>query len=223
MKIALISANLGGIDGSTKPNYIPQQLPKDWEVKVFYHDSTNTVVRTGSLHPRIQAKMYRMLGWEMYPGFDYYIWLDAGFDLVSDKAIYAFVKHCEEHDIAMFKHSMRQSIQSEALAVINLLKAKDQYIIERYTNEPMIEQVHHYLEIEKYKDTFLVETGAFCYRPTEKIKAMLKDWYYECCRWTCQDQLSLPVVVIRHNVDITFFPTSIHKTGLIQHTWHQRR
>ena len=72
MKICVTSANLGKIDGMAYPKRVPQITPEGWEVDWLYHDHSNVTLRNGSLHPRIQAKIFRMLGWEIYPGYDYY-------------------------------------------------------------------------------------------------------------------------------------------------------
>ena len=39
--------------------------------KVCYNDS-NTHSRVSSLHPRLKAKIPKMMGWLQTPGFDYY-------------------------------------------------------------------------------------------------------------------------------------------------------
>jgi len=202
VKICIISANLGNIDTCNVSRHVEQELPAGWSVALFYHDSSNTKLRQ-VLHPRMQAKLYKMYGWQLHPGYDYYIWLDAAFVISSKDTARWMVQSCGTNPMALFRHPWRKTIRAEAEYCLDAIRRGENYLADRYAAEPLEEQVSLYLSEPGFKDLFLFAGGAFCYRPTAAVKDMLRDWYLECCRWSCQDQLSLPVVLQRHGVAVS--------------------
>ncbi len=211
--VALITANLGGIDKNPVPSFTPQSIPTNWSLDIFYFDDKNLPPRSESLSPRLQAKIPKMLAWEMIPEYDYYIWLDSAFSISSPNCVEWLVNNCEGYDIALFNHHKRKSIRSELHYMQKKMRSGDQYLIKRYKNEPMEEQVENYLLDTEFKDNALYIGGAFVYSNNlvSKSNNAMKDWFYHCARYSVQDQLSLPYVLAKHNARINTFSQHLFK------------
>jgi hypothetical protein len=110
-----------------------------------------------------------------------------------------------KNPIAIFRHPDRSTVKAEVDFCLDGIRRGDSYLTARYASEPLAEQVSHYLNEPAFDDSSLFAAGAFCYRPTTAVKSMLKDWYLESYRWSCQDQLSLPVVMQRHGITPSLF------------------
>jgi hypothetical protein len=194
VKVALLSADLGGLRNNLTAGYVKQDIPEGWTLDTYFFDDGNFPSRS-SLSPRMQAKIPKMLGYELAPGYDYYIWIDSSFVLSHSGAVAWFVNACDNFDMVVFKHPHRQSISEELNYMVGRMKSGDSYLIDRYRNEPVCEQVKMYLADEDFKDDSLYACGAFVYRkemfeqPTHNILPL---WYYHNARYSIQDQLSLP-------------------------------
>jgi hypothetical protein len=77
MNIAVLSCILGNFDTPVDP--VPQNIP----VTVHRWSDENFPPITG-LSPRFQYRIPKLFGWQMLPGYDYYIWLD-GQDYLIDR------------------------------------------------------------------------------------------------------------------------------------------
>ena len=75
MRICVSTANLGSIDADNV-QHVMQAIPDAWSVDYFGYNDSNLPARHCALHPRLQAKIPKMLAHESHPGYDYYIWLD---------------------------------------------------------------------------------------------------------------------------------------------------
>jgi hypothetical protein len=180
---------------------------------VFQRISENTFpLRTDAMHPRLQAKIPKMLAWDTDPGFDYYVWLDSTFSIVRPDAVQWIVNYCDGVDVTFFKHSKRSSVREELAFMQEHLKRGDRYLEERYHSEPLAEQVAHYLQDPAFEDSVLFECGVFVYS-SQLVKNrntnVLKEWFYQNCRWSLQDQLSLPYALSKIACSRRVFDTTI--------------
>jgi len=164
------------------------------------------------MHPRLQAKIPKMLAWDTDPGFDYYVWLDSTFSIVRPDAVEWIVNYCDGVDVTFFKHSKRSSVREELAFMQEHLKRGDRYLEERYNSEPLAEQVAHYLQDPAFEDSVLFECGVFVYS-SQLVKNrntnVLKEWFYQNCRWSLQDQLSLPYALSKIACSRRVFDTTI--------------
>lgn len=199
VKIALISADLGNCRGNLTAAYARQELPENWKLDVHFFDDVNFPARS-SLSPRLQAKIPKMLGYELAPGYDFYIWLDSSFVLSDPGAVAWFVQSCQHHDIVLFRHPHRTTIAEEAAYIVDRMNAGDQYLIGRYRDEPIEEQVRSYLADRDFNDAALYACGAFVYRKEllqQPAKNVFPLWFYHNARYSIQDQLSFPYLLDR--------------------------
>ena len=179
VSVALITANLGEISGPKR--YVDQSVP----VTVFRYDDNNFPPRP-SMTPRAQAKIPKMLGWQMRPGFDYYVWVDARFNIVREDTVEWLIEQCSDYDAAFFQHPVRSLVSEE----MEFLEASidDEYISSRYMNEECNTKWFDH----PHK---LFAAGIFIYRNSDCVREMLKEWYFQNMRYHINDQLSLGYVI----------------------------
>ena len=223
VKVLITSASFG----SPLPNNIVQQESDSLEITVnrisdnFAKLTTNGQVksiaqanRLNAMHPRLRAKMPKMLQWAEFPGYDYYIWVDSKLRMDNPKAAEALVEACSGKDACFFRHSARASIQLELNHVVDYLNQGSQYIIDRYSGEDMASQVSSYLADPNFIDDSLFECGVFVY--SSKVVQnpdlnLFKEWFYHNCIWSVQDQLSLPYLLQSFGINYGVLEGTVYK------------
>jgi len=181
MRVALITANVGN---HCSPRTIcPQAF--DGELVVIKYTDENFPLRA-SMTPRAQGKIPKMLGWQMHPGFDYYIWMDASFSITRDNSIQWLVSQCKGYHACFYRHTQRNFVREERQFLEDEIKKGNKYIIERYANELYNDEWFK-------EDLPLLAAGLFIY--TGAMFAPLYEWYCETMRYNINDQLSLPYIL----------------------------
>ena len=217
--------------GSPLPDNIIQQESNTLEItvnrisdnsaKLTTNGRTESVAqadRINAMHPRLRAKMPKMLQWSDFPGYDYYIWVDSKLRIDNPKAAESLVEACSGKDACFFRHSARKSIRLELEHVIDHLNNGSQYIIDRYAGEDMAGQVSSYLADSNFVDHSLFECGAFVYssRVVQNPDLNLfKEWFYHNCIWSVQDQLSLPYLLQKFGVNYGILEGTVYKNNYL--------
>jgi hypothetical protein len=164
------------------------------------------VARHHRLHPRIQAKRYKLLSHRVFPGgrlalrydpsglffsrprYDATIWVDASLSLRSARFAREVRECLAKTSWAMFSHPDRDCIFDEAMASAAMLK---------YRGLPIEEQVDSYRRRGIQPHAGLYACGVIVRK--EPLPAILRQanrvWWAENLKWTYQDQLSLPFVL----------------------------
>lgn len=216
MRIAIVSANLGSID--SQKEHVKQSLPEGDTVDFFLHDDRNTAPKM-DISPRLQAKIYRMLAFDLHRGYDYYIWLDSCFQITSPDFVKWMIEKLGDKKAAFFKHYERDSILSEAKFVEESMLNGSAYLVKRYAGLPLLQQVDSYLQAG-YQDNVLLAAGCFIYKPTKNMCNCMTEWLYENFRWSSLDQLSLPYVLWKFKIDYNIIDEHILKLERLQHHLH---
>lgn len=212
--VRLLQANLGGID--TRVAHAPQHFLPDRDISYaeWYWDDQNFPLRSASFTPRMQAKIPKVLGWELLdPPSDIYIWLDASFQM-QEGAVAWLLSELGGEDFAIFQHPRRSSLADEVAFLRKRLTKRyvgSGYIRERYANEWLDLQVETYLEDPDFVDNRLFACGCFLYRPTPAVQALMRDWWYHITRYHINDQLSLPYVLAKSQVAVHTIHANIYK------------
>lgn len=198
IRIALISADLGNFRNNLTTSYVKQDIPDGFSLDIFFFDDNNFTPRP-SLSPRLQSKIPKMLGYELAPGYDFYIWIDSSFILSHKDSVSWFLKSCENFDMVVFKHPHRKSISEELNYILRSIESGDKYLTGRYESEPIQEQVNLYSADKDFIDDSLYACGAFIYRKELLMHQdnILPLWFYHNARYSIQDQLSFPYLANR--------------------------
>ena len=200
IKIAIISANLGKIDPDLQAQHVEQILPDDMSLDFFNFTEENYPPRTRAMGARLQAKIPRMMGWMIKPGYDYYIWMDSAITLKHEGAVQWLLSQCT--DIALYRHPFCANIREELGFIQQEMDAGNGYISERYKGEPIQKQVEAYLNDSDFEDDKLFASGVFIYRPTNQAKQFLTTWLMHCVLYSIEDQISFPYVMLKNDCDV---------------------
>lgn len=213
MKVAVLTAILGGqFDEPVDPVF--QNVPEDIEV-VFHRFTDENFPPITGLTPRLQYRIPKLFGWDMFPGHDVYIWLDGAVALLRGDCVKWYVEQLGDNDMVLFRHPWRGNIKDESDHIEKKLQEGNKYLVPRYLNGLHKEQLAEIQKDPEYKDDVLYASTAFVYRDTPKVRAMLKDWWYYQSRYYTCDQLALPYVVKKHDLKIKTIKDSLFKIGYL--------
>ena len=151
-----------------------------------------------TVHPRLQAKRFKILSHEIFPGvpylpflfrrrYDMSIWIDASLQITSSTFVKDMRSKLGDGEWAMFVHPDRDCIYEEALTSITMRK---------YQDVPILPQVETYRSVVPPHGGLYACTVIVRREPsTKRLKRVHSLWWEENCKWTYQDQLSLPFVL----------------------------
>lgn len=214
-RILVVSANLG--DFERHITHVPQDVGYEHQL---YTDK-NFSPRFNSMTPRLQARIPKMMAWQMKPGYDYYIWIDSSCRLADNHAIGWFLEQLGDAEAAFFKHPHRNTVQEEADYLKERLQLeatgkKQKYILPRYENERIDDQMAVVdPEGELYAST------AFIYRDTPKIRDLMTIWWLHTSLYHSIDQLSLTTAIKHSGAKVNVIPDNYLKVPWIEHVRNQ--
>jgi len=209
MNVLVTTASFGGSLGS----HWVDQVSEKYQIVLNRIDDSTETSRERSMMPRLRGKIPKMTVWETHPDYDYYIWIDASFSLLQSDAIERMVDYCIGWDACFFSHPARTSVKQELDFVVELMRNDNQYLIERYSGEKMTEQVDFYMKDPTWKDNLLLACGIFIYSKSvveNKEYNLMKEWFYQNCLWSVQDQLSLPYLLHKFKTNFRLFEQSVY-------------
>lgn len=217
----ILSANLGGYDPELE--WVPQNKVNGTTFSITRFSDYNFPGRELAMTSRLKPALVKMFGWEFLPGFDFYIWVDGSRTLVSpDFGSYMLHELGDRADIAIFKHPERNSIKEEHDFVKQKMADGSRYLLERYSGEWLDGQYDFIRGDRKFVDDRLFASTSFAYRPTPRIKAAFKEWWYHKTRFLLHDQLALPYVLAKAHVKVNVIDANIYKLPYWEYTRKRR-
>lgn len=208
MKLAVVSASLGGFDKETE--HAPQTL--DCAYHLFTDE--NFPPRTNAMLPRLQAKIPKMFAWQLLPDHDYYLWLDGSIKLADPKAAQYFYDQVQGFDVAVLKHETHVNVKHEWRYTKNGIYQKNRYLYPRYKDEFVYELFNVIKDDPDFVDDSLYIGGLFVYRNTPAVHEMMKNWWYFVSRYLIQDQVSWTYVLKKSGLKIKVLPTTLSQLYL---------
>ena len=187
----MISANLGSYDPHVE--WVPQRLAGG---VVDIHRFTDRTLppRPKAMTPALRAGIVKMFGWQLVPGADVYVWIDASRGVARDDVAAWLLDQAGPCELLLFRHPHRRTVREEYEFVLEKLARRSPYLTRRYEHEWLKEQ---YLDAVAggYDDDCLYASTAFLYRPTRRVRRLLSDWFLAKARYCLHDQLALPPLV----------------------------
>jgi len=214
VRIAVLQANLGSFDTPQDP--VEQAIPF-----TFHRWTDDNFPPITGLSPRLQYRIPKTHGFEMFPGYEYYLWLDGAVTLLRNDCLKWYLDQLDGGDIAFFKHPFRRNVRQEVAHIEEHLEQGKPYITARYKNGLHREFLDRILA-EGYPDKTLYASTAFIYRNTEKVQSALRDWWYEGTRYFTCDQVQLPYICYTHDLDVRVLSEPIYKSGYISLVSHHK-
>lgn len=200
IRVAVINANLGNYDSVVE--YPKQIVPHYVQLHIYRLNDINFPPRPKAMTSRLQAGMPKMLGWQFFPDYDYYIWVDTSCILANENSVMWFLDKIIGYDFAFFRHPDRNTIYDEYSFVKRKMAEGSKYLCSRYQDEWLEAQFNVIAEDLKYDDNILYASTAFVYKNTKKVQNVLKEWWYHKTRFLLHDQLALPYVTRNCRVNV---------------------
>jgi hypothetical protein len=209
MKICLLTANLGGFEN------VKEHVPQSIEYDLHRFTDENFPPRSCTLTPRMQARLAKMFGWQMVPGYDIYIWVDSSCIFPHPDSLKWFIEQLDGYDLVTFKHPDRNTIKQEADYLNKRILMGCSYITPRYKNELTEAQLTEIFEDKDYVDDKLYASTVMVYRPSDQVRKMMKEWWYHTSRYHSDEQLSLPYVT--RNLKVRVIPERYSSMKYLTH------
>ncbi len=160
--------------------------------------------------PALQCAIPKMFGWQLCPGYDWYLWIDASRGLLRPDTVAWFLDRAGESELVLFLHPERTTIRAEYLFMqARMARPGETYLTGRYAGE-WIDAQYAAVTPPWYVDDRLYASTAFLYRPTVAVQRMMKEWWYFKSRYLLHDQLALPYVVREHGVFVRELRESVY-------------
>lgn len=142
--------------------------------------------------PVMEAKRYKVLPQLFWPDHEITIWLDANITTTAlpQQLVDEFLG---DADIALFRHSYRETVWQEIAALRVDHRMRDPYL-----QRQMAEQEKRYRAEGLPDDTPLYECNFLIRRNNPHVNGMMNAWWAQICRWQWRDQVSFPYVLWRH-------------------------
>ena len=197
MKFCILSAHFGG----QKP--WKQKIESKHPFEFIYYDDKTLPGRENAMHPRLKAKIPKMLGWR-YHKADWYVWMDSsvivkpGVDIPE-----AVLKTAGSNSLCLFRHTKLNRIQDEAKWVKKAINNDHQYFKNRFKGEPILSQVKTYLDDKSFEDNNLFQMTFFAYHYS--ARKIMEEWFIQNCLWSVKDQLSFPYVLSKSKASYSIF------------------
>ena len=182
MKIAILQCVLGNFDKPIDP--VKQNIET-----TFHRFTDKEFPSITGLTPRLQYRIPKLFGWQMFPGYDYYIWLDGSVTLKRTDCVEWYMNQIGDNDIAFFKHPNRRNMRQEVAHIEQKLKENSKYIVPRYKNGLHREQLEEALN-NGYRDRRLFASTAFIYKNNERVKQYMNLWWLFKSRYYTVDQMA---------------------------------
>jgi hypothetical protein len=187
MSVAVISSIFGGYDQPLAP--VAQDMPCDWVMvtdQPLQCEPWKVVVEPRpQLHPRLAAKVAKANP-EQYSDADVLIWVDGNLRIESPDFVRWCVDSLGDEDLAQHHSVERASLLAEASVASGMPK---------YDGLPVWEQARHYIADGHPVDWGVWWTGLMV--RAADCPAFGDAWLAEMVRWTYEDQISEPYVLLR--------------------------
>lgn len=170
-----------------------------WKTKPIYNFSTDS-----DFAPRRNAKLAKVLGWLLVPGYDVYIWHDNHCELRMDPYDLVGTYLDPDKDMALFRHAARRCGYAEASEVVKVNKETPKNAL----------ATAEFLNKKQFPiNAGLFELTSFVYKNNETMQSAMLTWWELICRYSSRDQILFPYVVQMHKIKYAYLPGSAQAYG----------
>lgn len=195
-RIAVVCANIGSFDPVFA--FPDQSIDCDF----FYYTEKNLPYPLPNLNDRLKSKYIKIQMHRFLPGYDVYIWLDGSVQVSSKLFVQHLKNNVEMYDVAMSVHHERDSVYEELEYILSNIDAGKEYLIKRYGNEPLAEEMAFYKNngLPDYHRLFI--TRFFARKNNKHINAAFDDWWNRVLEFVNFDQAMFSHIEDRHGLDV---------------------
>lgn len=165
--------------------------------------------------PRMAAKWFKLFPHRALPEYRRSIWIDGGIQLSTGDFADEVLSFLAPSGLAMFRHPARTTIREEAAELVKL---------GRFPDQPFLQQVEHYYakrfpdDIGLYAATVMARDHA-----SRQMHRLGRLWLRENLRWSFRDQLSLPYLLWKLEIQPGVIPYDLWDNHLLTMVAHNDR
>ena len=213
MRVLVHTANFRSFDDLVP--YAPQQLPLGWQADARIFSEATTLPR--AMGPRLQSRLAKMWAWELTPGYDAYLWVDASCSLLHRESVAWFLRQLKGYDCVLFRHPDRKTVREEADFIRKKVLEGNKYLVDRYYGEDIDGQLRAVSD-PGYTDDRLYASTVMAYFPTDRMQALMRDWWLHTTRYHLVDQLALPFLLWKHRCAVNVPDSRLYDCAYVTHT-----
>jgi hypothetical protein len=197
MKILVLTAIFGGKD-------TPKPFPKqsiDCDYKCITEQ--NTPVPLPNLPDRLKAKYFKLQAHEVFPEYNYFIWIDGNIEVTSADFVKEITKklYPDSGRIVIQGHHERQTIKQEIDFIIN---SENPYLTTRYKEQPLKQEYEYYLSKGMPPTAPLFACNIFAYYCETTLDLdfstlFMDGWWSLVLKWSWFDQSAFSYLSWRIN------------------------
>lgn len=191
MKISLITANIGSIDDQHE---VPEQTVPH-ERLYFTENTTGQTDRMAALYYKTQP--------HKFSDADIFIWIDAKIKITSPDFIQQCLDALGDGDLAIIKHHERNCVYDEINHILHCMSKGNEYLLQRYKDKPMKEQLGWFESIGYPKKNGLHDCKIIVARNSLDVKSLFDNWHYYVKEFDYFDQTTIHVLSWARFVKIT--------------------
>ena len=233
-KIALITANFGGID-------LLKPLPEHAGIDCFYFsdsevrgDTTNwthlikcNYPRT-DFSPRLKSRYFKhqIHRLDEVSGYEYLVWADSTLQFRNLSFILNYAEILRSKDprarFLAVPHPDRETVLQEYEFIHNSILEGNEYLRIRYAAEKMTEQMNYF-----YSKSWNVKARLWCgtfwmVENSDLYHRAWDDWWDQNLKWGLMDQLSLPVILEKWGIETQPLPVKLWDNEFFAYIQHDK-
>jgi hypothetical protein len=198
MKVAVISADIGGIDP------VFGMCKQTIECDYFYYCDNNLPYPLPNLNNRLKSKYLKAQTHRFLPDYDAYIWVDARIRIAGGNFAQVFMEQLEGHELVVYKHRERKNVYEEMEYIIDQMSKGNQYLLSRYGNQQMVKELLFYAENGMPKDYPLFTGGFFARLNNDHVNKCFDEWWRRILEFSYFDQTMLSFVTWQQKLNVNF-------------------
>lgn len=195
MKVAIITANIGGID----PVYPPCTQSEAYEL--FYYTENTLPFPLPALDSRMKGRYFKTQI-NRHLDHDYFIWIDASVEIVNEEFVKDCITKLQDSDIIISKHEQRQSVFDEIEYIIEQMKKGNKYLLRRYIKQPLYKEYEYYRDYGMSKSFPLYNGFMYAVKNNAKTSEFLNEWWDLIIKFSNFDQSQLSFCLWKHKFKI---------------------
>jgi hypothetical protein len=195
MKIAILTANIGGID-----NIYPvcKQTEK---FEYFYYTENTLPFPLPNIDNRMKGKYFKTQA-HKFLDHDIFIWVDGSIEVVDG----TFVKYCIEQlddvDIIITRHEERKNIYEELNYIFDKMITGNPYLVSRYAGQPFKKEIEFYDQQKVPLSTPLFNCYFFARWNTKACNEIFDTWWETILHYTSIDQTQFSYACHKHKAKV---------------------
>ncbi len=199
-RVAFVSANIGSFDPIFK--HADQEITRHFDCDFLYYTEKNLPFPLPNINDRLKSKYVKIQMHRFLPEYDAYVWIDSSVEIISHTFVLHILSLLKDNDVVIPVHPERKNVYHELEYILENIAAGKEYLIKRYANEPLMEEMMFYRNNHMPEDYPLCITRFFARWNNKKVNEAFNDWWNRCIEFVNFDQAMFSYVAWTHDLDL---------------------